>query len=100
MALRRGAGRVPPEDRDVDQPAGLPQEIVDEITWYMREHKITRAELAGSLGVSPGRVSQILSGEDNLTLRTLSGVVEALGARLEVTIQPVEEPKELFDELV
>jgi transcriptional regulator with XRE-family HTH domain len=100
MALRRGSGRVSPEDRDVDRPAGLPQEIVDEITWYMREHKITRSELASSLGVSPGRVSQILSGEDNLTLRTLGGVVDALGARLEVTIQPVEEPKELFDELV
>jgi transcriptional regulator with XRE-family HTH domain len=99
MALRRSAGRVSPEDRDMDGPAGLPQEIVDEITWYMREHKITRAELATSMGVSPGRVSQILSGEDNLTLRTLAAVVDALGARLEVTVQPIEEPKELFEEL-
>ena len=56
----------------------------------MREHKVSRADLAQSMGVSAGRVSQILSGEENLTLRTLSGVVGALGAEFEVTLHPVE----------
>ncbi|HEY7488927.1 MAG TPA: helix-turn-helix transcriptional regulator [Streptosporangiaceae bacterium] len=67
---------------------GLQQEIVDEITWYMREHKVTRADLASAMGVSPGRVSQILSGGENLTLRTLNHVVTALGARIEVSLHP------------
>jgi transcriptional regulator with XRE-family HTH domain len=70
------------------EPVGLQQEICDEITWYMREHKVTRADLAGAMGVSPGRVSQILSGGENLTLRTLGSVVSALGARLEITLAP------------
>ncbi|MEU8322234.1 helix-turn-helix transcriptional regulator [Nonomuraea sp. NPDC048881] len=74
-----------------DEVGGLAQEVVDEITWYMREHKITRADLATSLGVSPGRVSQILSGDENLTLRTLSAVVDALGARLELTLGDAED---------
>ncbi|MER6508543.1 helix-turn-helix transcriptional regulator [Nonomuraea sp. NPDC001636] len=73
-----------------DEVGGLAQEVVDEITWYMREHKITRADLATSLGVSPGRVSQILSGDENLTLRTLGAVVDALGARLELTLGDAE----------
>ncbi|MEU5861341.1 MULTISPECIES: helix-turn-helix transcriptional regulator [unclassified Nonomuraea] len=73
-----------------DEVGGLAQEVVDEITWYMREHKITRADLAASLGVSPGRVSQILSGDENLTLRTLGAVVDALGARLELTLGDAE----------
>jgi transcriptional regulator with XRE-family HTH domain len=81
MALRRSTR---------DEVGGLAQEIVDEITWYMREHKITRADLAASMGVSAGRVSQILSGDENLTLRTLGSVVDALGARLELTLGDAE----------
>ncbi|GGS92546.1 helix-turn-helix domain-containing protein [Nonomuraea spiralis] len=73
-----------------EEVGGLAQEVVDEITWYMREHKITRADLATSLGVSPGRVSQILSGDENLTLRTLGAVVDALGARLAFTLGDAE----------
>jgi transcriptional regulator with XRE-family HTH domain len=64
---------------------------VDEITWYMSEHKVSRADLAQSMAVSPGRVSQILSGEDNLTLRTLSAVMDALGARFEISLHPLDE---------
>jgi transcriptional regulator with XRE-family HTH domain len=72
-----------------DEAVGVPAEIVDEITWYMRERKMTRAELAAAMGVTPGRVSQILSGGEKLTQRTLAGVLAALGARLEVTLRPI-----------
>jgi transcriptional regulator with XRE-family HTH domain len=72
----------------------LSQEVCDEITWYMRQHKVSRADLAGFMGVSPGRVSQILSGDENLTLRTLNSVVSALGARLELTLRPIDEDPE------
>jgi transcriptional regulator with XRE-family HTH domain len=86
MALsRRGKDRPPSV---AEETIGLQQEVVDEITWYMREHKVTRSDLAGAMGVSPGRVSQILSGGENLTLRTLGSVVAALGARFEITLRP------------
>jgi transcriptional regulator with XRE-family HTH domain len=71
-----------------DEAVGLQQEVVDEITWYMREHKVTRSDLAAAMHVSPGRVSQILSGGENLTLRTLGSVITALGARLEISLHP------------
>ncbi|MDR7273879.1 helix-turn-helix domain-containing protein [Catenuloplanes atrovinosus] len=75
-----------------DPAAGdLGRLVVDEVTWYMRENKVTRGELAQAMGVSPGRVSQILSGEENLTLRTLCSVVEALGAQVEFALRPVDE---------
>jgi transcriptional regulator with XRE-family HTH domain len=64
--------------------------VVDEVTWYMREHKVTRAELAQTMGVSPGRVSQILSGDENLTLRTLGSVIDALGAEIDLTLRSRE----------
>jgi len=83
---------------DQDSPAGgadLVHAFVDEITWYMSEHKVSRADLAQAMAVSPGRVSQILSGEDNLTLRTLSAVVDALGAGFEISLHPVEDTGQL-----
>ena len=89
MALSRR--RPVPQEPFDDETIGLQQEVVDEITWYMREHKVTRSDLAGAMHVSPGRVSQILSGGENLTLRTLGSVVTALGARLEITLHPDDE---------
>ncbi|HEU5158328.1 MAG TPA: helix-turn-helix domain-containing protein [Streptosporangiaceae bacterium] len=78
-----------PDDRD------LSLEVVDEITWYMREHRVTRAQLAGAMGVSPGRVSRLLSGGESLTPRTLCAVLAALGARLDITVRPASEPAPL-----
>jgi len=68
----------------------LVRAFADEVTWFMAEHKVTRADLAQAMGVSPGRVSQILSGDENLTLRTLSAVAAALGAELEVSLHLVD----------
>ena len=96
MRLRGDATRGYRED----EPGTLASGVCDEITWFMREHKISRADLAHSMGVSPGRVSQILSGDENLTLRTLSSVVTALGAKVELTLRPVEDPDEFLDEMV
>jgi transcriptional regulator with XRE-family HTH domain len=75
--------------RRIAAPPDLTRSVVDEVSWFMSEHKISRADLAQSMGVSPGRVSQILSGDENLTLRTLSSVLTALGADLEVSLRPV-----------
>jgi len=99
-AARARAGKVSQGDDDpgADSEASgtdLVHAFVDEITWYMSEHKVSRADLAQSMAVSPGRVSQILSGEDNLTLRTLSAVLDALGADFEISLHPVEDTGQL-----
>jgi len=59
--------RTAERDDDRGERADLARAFVDEVTWYMSEHKISRADLAQSMGVSAGRVSQILSAEENLT---------------------------------
>jgi plasmid maintenance system antidote protein VapI len=64
----------------------LVRTFVDEVTCYMSEHKISRVGLAQAMGVSPGRVSQILSADENLTVRTMSSVIAALGAEFEITL--------------
>ena len=76
MALRRSPRSRAGTDDDPGGYGGTPPDLVrsfvDEVTWFMSENKISRADLAQAMGVSPGRVSQILSGDENLTLRTLS----------------------------
>src|ERR1700728_1820800 len=76
-----------------EEMLALVTRLTNEITWYMRERGITRADLAGRMGVSPGRVSQILSGGENLTLRTLAALSTALDARfgIELTALKVDD---------
>lgn len=74
------------DDRLEYELARLPQELMTAITWYMKDRGVTKRELAQRLGVTPGRVSQVLSGDENLTLRTLAAVCAALDAHLQVEL--------------
>lgn len=51
---------------------------------------ISQRELAKELEVSPGRVSQVLSGEGNVYLTTLARYLRALGYHLELGASPAE----------
>jgi transcriptional regulator with XRE-family HTH domain len=64
----------------------LVTQLTNEINWCLRERGLTRADLAGRMGVSPGRVSQILGGGENLTLRTLAAISTALDARFDIEL--------------
>lgn len=92
MGLRPGvsSSRQALEARIDEELSRLVTEFTNEINWHMREQDVTRAEVANRMGVSPGRVSQILSGGENLTLRTLASVTTALDARCEMTLHPIE----------
>jgi transcriptional regulator with XRE-family HTH domain len=68
----------------------LAHDLTSQITAYMAEHGITRAALATRMKITPGRVSQILSGDGNLTLKTLAAVATALDAQAEVRIVSVD----------
>jgi transcriptional regulator with XRE-family HTH domain len=87
--------RVPPESQDrqklARELARLPRDVTTAITWRMKDQHVNKAWLAREMGVSPGRVSQILSGDENLTLRTLAAVCVALDAHLEVKLVPNSE---------
>jgi transcriptional regulator with XRE-family HTH domain len=73
-----------------DEMLALVTQLTNEITWYMRERGLTRADLAARIGVSPGRVSQILGGGENLTLRTLAAVATALDARFDIELSSLK----------
>ncbi|HXC84891.1 MAG TPA: helix-turn-helix transcriptional regulator [Trebonia sp.] len=69
-----------------EEMLALVTRLTNDINWYMRERGLTRADLAARMGVSPGRVSQILGGGENLTLRTLAAMSTALDARFDVEL--------------
>jgi len=48
----------------------------------------TRTELASRLGVKPPRVTRILQGNDNFTLRTVVHMADALGCKLVFALAP------------
>lgn len=66
----------------------LSQDVRAAMCWRMQELGMTRKDLATRLQVTPGRISQLLSGDENLTLRTISAISGCLGARAEVTLIP------------
>src|ERR1700683_2879824 len=87
--------RVSPDRRATENQANeellaLVTQLTNEINWYMRERGLTRADLAARMGVSPGRVSQILGGGENLTLRTLAALSTALDARFDIHLDTLK----------
>jgi transcriptional regulator with XRE-family HTH domain len=69
-----------------EEMLALVTRLTNDINWYMRERGMTRADLATRMGLSAGRVSQILGGGENLTLRTLAALSTALDARFDVAL--------------
>jgi transcriptional regulator with XRE-family HTH domain len=64
-------------------------EATDTVAGLLESLGLSQRDLAARLKVSPGRVSQILSGE-NLTLRSLGSLGWALGIRFELNPSPME----------
>jgi len=92
MGLRLGktSGQEAAEAQVEEELSQLITRLTNEINWYLHERSLTRADLASRMGVSPGRVSQVLSGGENLTLRTLASLATALDARFELDLRPRE----------
>lgn len=78
-----------PEVRRAFEEEFLFGEATDTVAGLIESLGISQRELADRLGVSPGRVSQILSGGENLTLRSFAALGWALGVRFEMNAVPM-----------
>ncbi|MBI2767624.1 MAG: helix-turn-helix transcriptional regulator [Chloroflexi bacterium] len=63
-------------------------EIGEAIVARMKELGLNRSQLAERMGVSRARVTQVLRGSDNLTLKTLVAVAHALDASFTTRLSP------------
>jgi transcriptional regulator with XRE-family HTH domain len=73
-----------PEVRRTYEEELLLGEATENVTALLRSIGISQRELSNRLGVSEARVSQIVSGAENLTLRSLGALGWALGVRFEL----------------
>lgn len=89
---RRRAERPEDFDRDVEVET-LSLSLTDLISDAMQTAGISRAELARRIGVSPAHVTQTLSGQRNMTLKTVAEALYALGLRLDARAVPLDSTK-------
>ena len=95
MVFGHGRDQQKPDHKAIEAKVdeemhGLVTQLTNEITFHMRECGLSRAELAARMGVSPGRISQILGGGENLTLRTLAALATALDARFDFELNSLK----------
>ena len=74
-----------PEIRRSYEEELLVAEATETICALVEQLGISQRELADRLQVSEGRISQILSGGRNLTLRSLAGLAWALGVKFDLS---------------
>ena len=77
--------------------AKVARQATASLAGLMAARGTTRSQLAAAMGVSPGRVSQILAGEANLTVRSLAAAAQALDSCVEIRFfdpaqQPADQP--------
>ena len=66
------------------------QEVTELICALMDERGINRTELAKRLGRSKGYITQLLDGQANMTLRTISDVFTAIGLSIHFQDGPMD----------
>lgn len=80
-----------PEVRRVFEEERLVAEATDTLAALVEEAGLSQRELAARLGVSEGRISHILSGGTNLTLRSLAALAWALGVEFKLCPQAMRD---------
>jgi transcriptional regulator with XRE-family HTH domain len=75
---------VDPEAKRLYEEELLVGEAMENVIALLRSLGVSQRDLATRLGVTESRVSQIVSGTENLTLRSLAGLGWCLGVRFEL----------------
>lgn len=78
-----------PEGLALFQQEGFILEVTELICALMRKQGVSKSDLAARLGKSRAYVTQMLAGRANMTLRTISDVLTALGESPRVTSVPL-----------
>ena len=81
---------------DADNHRLLEQEALllgatETISTLMESRNITKAALAKLLGTSKSHITQLLSGNRNMTLITLADILFSLGYKAKLTARPLRE---------
>lgn len=67
-------------------------DVAADLTLLLNHAGVSRADLARKLGWSRARVSQVLSGQENITVQTVAAVAGALGYTFDTVFRKAEAP--------
>ncbi len=80
-------------DYEIDMSIVQMERIASDLIFLLKHSGLNRSELATKLGCKKSRVTRILSGDENLTIKTLTSVSESLGYGFEVVFYNKSYPK-------
>jgi transcriptional regulator with XRE-family HTH domain len=86
--VRTERRRLEDERREFER-ALLAGQAADLLVALRSSLKLSQRELARRLGISESRISQVLAGGENLTLKSISDLGWAMGVRFELVPAPV-----------
>jgi len=70
-------------------------DVAADLTLLLHHAGMSREELASNLGWSADRLSQVLSGNENITVQTMAAVAGALGYTFDVVFRKKDAPSTL-----
>ena len=73
-------------------------EVTNRIAEMMQKKNVSKSALAGKLGRTKGFITQLLNGNANMTLRTISDVMWALDSTLKVQPEPANIDYDVYNE--
>lgn len=81
---------------DVDMSAMQMESIATDLVFLLKHSGLSRSELASKLGWSKSRITKVLSGDENLTVKTITYIAECLGYAFDVVFynENYEQPKQ------
>jgi len=80
-----------PDVRRERERETLYEGAISAIRGVLNTRGLTQAEVAKRMGVTPGRVSHLMSGRRNVTLTALADMAWALGMRVELRLEAIED---------
>lgn len=88
--------RKSPANKRKFASADLIMNVTEDILVMMESKQINKKQLGERLGKSRAYIGQLLSGERNMTLSTLSDVCLELGIKPKIDITPIEYSEKVF----
>jgi transcriptional regulator with XRE-family HTH domain len=67
---------------------GFRSDLTEQIFLALERSGLSRTDFAAKLGVTKGRITQLLDGSNNFTLETLARISDVLQAELRLTLRP------------
>jgi plasmid maintenance system antidote protein VapI len=76
------------EEELIAQAKAVVRRFQHDVGECMKDQCMSKAELARRMGISGGRITQILEKQENLTLALCVRIVDAVDASMEVLVLP------------